>query len=62
MIATEAVIDFHTELYHSSSIAANESDPWKVALAAERLTTHLDAHGAEMKAVATREGFTAIDR
>ena len=60
MVATEAVTDFQTELYHLSSTAANETDHSKVEAAATRLTTRLDAIAPQMKAVAVREGSAAI--
>ena len=56
MVATEAVTDFQTELYHLSSTAANESDHSKVEAAATRLPTRLDAIAPQIKAVAAREG------
>src|SRR5476649_1795688 len=61
MVTTETVTDFNTELYRLISIATNESDPWKVALMAERLTTHLDAMAPEIKAAAARVGTAAIE-
>jgi hypothetical protein len=60
MAATEAVTDFQTELYHISSTAANESDHSKVEAAAKRLATRLDAIAPQIKAVAVREGVSAI--
>ena len=60
MVATEAVTDFQTELYHLSSTAANESDHSKVEAAAKRLATRLDAIAPQIKAVAVREGVSAI--
>jgi diguanylate cyclase (GGDEF)-like protein len=60
MAATEAVTDFQTELYHLSSTAANESDHSKVEAAAKRLATRLDAIAPQIKAVAVREGVSAI--
>jgi diguanylate cyclase (GGDEF)-like protein len=60
MVATEAVTDFQTELYHLSSTAANESDHLKVEAAAMRLPERLDAIAPQIKAVALREGVPAI--
>ena len=60
MVATEAVADFQTELYHLSSTAANESDHSKVEAAAMRLAARLDAIAPQIKAVAVREGVPAI--
>ena len=60
MVATEAVTDFQTELYHLSSTAANETDHPKVEAAATRLTTRLDAIAPQIKVVAAREGVAAI--
>ena len=60
MVATEAVTDFQTELYHLSSTAANESDHPKVEAAATRLTTRLDAMAPQLNFVAAREGAEAI--
>ena len=60
MVATEAVTDFQTELYHLSSTAANESDHSKVEAAAMRLPERLDAIAPQIKAVAVREGVPAI--
>ena len=60
MVATEAVTDFQTELYHLTSTAANETDHSKVEAAATRLTARLDAIAPQIKAVAAREGIAAI--
>ena len=60
MVATEAVTDFQTELYHLTSTAANETDQSKVEAAATRLTTRLDAIAPQVKSVAAREGIAGI--
>jgi diguanylate cyclase (GGDEF)-like protein len=61
MVATEAVTDFQTELYHLTSTAANETDQSKVEAAATRLTTRLDAIAPQVKTIAAREGIAGIE-
>ena len=61
MVATEAVTDFQTELYHLTSTAANETDQSKVAAAATRLTTWLDAIAPQVKSIAAREGIAGME-
>ena len=60
MVAIEAVTDFQTELYHLTSIAANEADQLKFDSTALRLTTRLDAIAPQVKAVAARALLTTI--
>jgi diguanylate cyclase (GGDEF)-like protein len=61
MVATEAVTDFQTELYHLTSTAANETDQSKVEAAATRLTTRLDAIAPQVKTIAARKGIAGIE-
>jgi diguanylate cyclase (GGDEF)-like protein len=61
MVATEAVTDFQTELYHLTSTAANETDQSKVEAAATRLTTRLDAIAPQVKTIAAREGIAGME-
>jgi diguanylate cyclase (GGDEF)-like protein len=60
LVASLAVTEYQTDLYHLSSTAANETDRWKVILAGERLLTHLDAIGSQIEVVAARNGGAAI--
>src|SRR5271166_1328637 len=55
MVATEAVNDFQTELYHLTSTAANETDKSKVNAVATRLEARLDEIAAMAKAVVAHE-------
>jgi diguanylate cyclase (GGDEF)-like protein/PAS domain S-box-containing protein len=61
MVATEAVTDFETELYHLSSIASNETDQPQVDEMSARLTARLGAIAPLIKAIVARENSAAIE-
>ena len=62
MSATAAAADLHTELYHLTSSAANETDRSKIDAIGQRLLARLGALAAQVQSIATvREAFARYD-